>query len=262
MSLKPMSQTKDLNDAEQDKESFREVCLMERPDQLKFFLTRFVKDLGKDGVMEATNVAKEYDAKVGTQKEFAVVSTEFTDFISSQKMEFASMKDRKVAFKDLDIDGNAHISLIELLVYMNKDMILKSSEGRWGVLPPSSGEDYMKAVLREMFLPAVGFEKGFDSSLIEYVTLVEGKEKEKADLEASKEGLGGVKIRNVEANIKKIDQELEAAKKNFDRDLPKTDRILTKAQKALEKIEGEIAAEAAAADARGGGKVKERYPGN
>lgn len=256
MSLHPVAEAKLLNTPEQDVESFRTLCLAERPEQLKYFNERFVKKLGKDGIKETMRIAKDYDAKVGTQKEFAVVSTEFTDFCKAQEIEFPSMKQRKEAFKDLDIDGNHHISLIEILIFINKDMVLGCSEDRWGVKPPSTGEEYTKAVLRELFLPAMGFEKSFDSALDAFVRANEANIAKKNELEASKEGLSGVKIRNVIAQIEKVDKDMELDKKNFDRDVPKAARIVTKAAKALASILEEIGTDEQAAEKGARGAVK------
>lgn len=261
MSLSPAAETKELNTPEQDVESFRQLCMAERDDQLAFFEERFVKVLGKDGVRETERIAKEYAAKVGTQKEFAVVSTEFTDFIKSQEIAFSSMKERKEAFKDLDIDGNAHISLIEMLIFINKAMVLKCSEDRWSVAPPTTGEDYLKAVLRELFLPAQGFESAFDKSLVRFVTANEENLAKKDELEKSKEGLSGVKQRNVIQDIKKIDDAMEQDRKDFDRDLPKAARIVAKAKKEVEAIKAELAAEEADGSKPKGGVKKGAFEG-
>lgn len=262
MSLYPVAENKLLNTPEQDVESFRALCVAERPEQLKYFNERFVKKLGKEGVMETLRVAKDYEGKVGKQKEFAVVSTEFTDFCKAQEIEFPSMKQRKEAFKDLDIDGNNHISLIEILIYINKDMVLGCSEERWGVKPPSTGDEYTKAVLRELFLPAMGFEKGFDSALDAFVRANEANIAKKDELEASKEGLSGVKIRNVIAQIEKVDKDMELDKKNFDRDVPKAARIQTKAEKAYKALQDEIANDEAEAEKKGrGGVSKGQFEG-
>lgn len=255
MALNPLADNKKLNSPEDDVESFRSVCLLERPEQLKWFMERFVLKLGKDGIKESMRIAKEYDGKVGKQKEFAVVSTEFTDFIKAQAIEFPSMKQRKEAFKDLDIDGNAHISLIEILIYINKDMVLTCSEERWGTKPPSTGEEYTKAVLRELFLPAMGIEKSLDGVLIAYIQGREEKLAKIADLEASKEGLSGVKAMNVNQQIKKIESDMEQDIVNFDRDIPKAQRVVAKSQKKVEALQKEIEAEAEEAEKGGRGHV-------
>jgi len=190
---------------------FNELAKAPHDDQVELFLKSFIFDLG-DNWKQVNAIQKAYvkrlaDANEGKPDLNPVMAA---DFLQKNGLERTASQ-RKEEIKDIDLDNNDRIALIEYLLLHYKVMVLQAYYKRHDEQCPydlSKGGIGVTGVgallLEELFTMPVGLDPELEAAIEEFTAKKKAREAKLKDLEA-KAALGGVKGLAATNEIKQLE---------------------------------------------------------